>query len=84
MHNMKTIKVRDLQHNLARVLDQVERGETVEVLRRNRAVARIVPPEQPPIPAPWPDPLKRLRAIYGDRKVSSPAGEGIYRDREES
>ena len=78
---MKTIKVRDLQHNLARVLGQVERGEAVEVLRRNKAVARIVPPEAPPIPIPWPNPLKRLQTIYGNKRVSSPTSELLYQDR---
>jgi prevent-host-death family protein len=80
---MKSIKARDLQHNLGRVLDQVERGQTMQVLRRNKPVARIVPLEKPPRPKPWPDLLKRLRSIYGQKKISSPTGKRLYQDREE-
>jgi len=57
---MKSIKVRDLQHNLGRLLDQVEQGETIQILRRSKPVARIVPLEAPHSSKPWPDLLKRL------------------------
>ena len=40
---MQTASVREIQHNLARVLREVENGEEYRVLRRNRPVARIVP-----------------------------------------
>jgi len=78
---MKSIKVRDLQHNLGRVLDQVERGETVQVLRRNKPIARIVPLELPPEPKPLPDLLERLHSIYGDERVTYPAEAAIYQER---
>jgi len=81
---MKSIKARDLQHDLSRVLDRVERGETVQILRRNRPVARIVPIAVPPRPKPWPDLVKRLHAIYGDDRIASPASGRIYQDRGEA
>ena len=40
---MKTITVREAQHNLASVLRRVEQGEEIEVVRRKQPVARIVP-----------------------------------------
>jgi prevent-host-death family protein len=40
---MKTTTVRDLRNNYARVLNWVSKGEEVEVTRRGRAVARVVP-----------------------------------------
>lgn len=81
---MKSIKARDLQHDLGRVLDRVERGETVQILRRNRPVARIVPIAVPSRPKPWPDLVKRLRSIYGDDRIASPASGRIYQDRGEA
>lgn len=41
---MKTVTVREAQHNFAALVRRVERGEEVEVLRRNVAVARISAP----------------------------------------
>lgn len=42
---MKKIPVTMLRLNLGQVLDAVGRGETYIVTRRNREVARLVPPE---------------------------------------
>jgi prevent-host-death family protein len=82
MSNMKTINVRELQHGLGRVLDQVERGETIEVRRRNKPVARIVPMPAAAEPQPWPDIMARLKKIYGDRMPSPSGCEIIDRDRD--
>jgi prevent-host-death family protein len=79
---MKSINVREFQHSLGRVLDQVERGETFQILRRSKPVARIVPLEVSHRPKPWPDLLKRLSSIYGKKRISSPTAELIYQDRE--
>lgn len=84
MYCMQSIKARYLQHNLARVLDQVERGETVQVLRRSRPVARIVPVEANGQPRPWPDLLGRLRSIYGQTRIVPPTARLIERDRGEA
>ena len=69
--NMKTATVRQVQHHLSEVLSWVERGEEVRVLRRNKVVARLVPPE--PQPAASPDFLGRATAIWG----SKPAGASL-------
>lgn len=39
---MKTITVREAQHNFAKVLQEVEAGGQVEILRRKKPVARLV------------------------------------------
>lgn len=43
MYYMQTTSVRDLQHNLARILSSVSDGETVIVTRRNKQIAQIIP-----------------------------------------
>jgi len=69
----RTVSMRELQQNLKKVIDRVERGETLELTRRRRVVARLVPsPEARPV-APWPDVEARVRSIFGDR-IKTPAG----------
>lgn len=72
----KSVTIRELQQNLKRTLDQVERGQVIEVTRRRRAVARLVP-IGPATPAqPWPDLEARTRAVFGDRLVA-PSGSTV-------
>jgi len=61
--------VRELQQNLKRVMTRVERGETVEVTRRRRTVARLTPVRSAGPGSPWPDLRARRRAVLGDRVV---------------
>ena len=42
-HAVKQIGVYDAKTHLTRLLDEVERGETVEITRHGRPVARLVP-----------------------------------------
>lgn len=65
MSNMKTATIREVQHNLAEVLSWVARGEEVHVLRRNKVVARLLPPG--PQASQSPDFLARARAIWGEQ-----------------
>jgi prevent-host-death family protein len=40
---MKSVGVYEAKTQLPRLLDEVERGETIEITRYGRAVARLVP-----------------------------------------
>ena len=40
---MRRVKIADLKANLSAILKGVEAGETIEVVHRDRPVARIVP-----------------------------------------
>lgn len=40
---MPTVSMREVQHNLAGFLRKVELGEEIEIRRRSRVVARLVP-----------------------------------------
>lgn len=71
-----SVSVRELQQNLKRVMARVERGETVEVTRRRRPVARLAPLKPSGPLAPWPDLKVRRRAVFGDR-VIAPSGSDI-------
>ncbi len=81
---MKTATIREAQHNLSRVLRWVEHGETVEITRRKKTIAKIVPAQSPPKKIIWPDRLAELRAIYGDKPIpGKPISQIISEDRED-
>jgi antitoxin (DNA-binding transcriptional repressor) of toxin-antitoxin stability system len=40
---MKTATVRDLRNNFARLSKWLEKGETIEIIKRGKAVADLVP-----------------------------------------
>lgn len=67
---MKTTTIRELKHETGKVLGWVARGETVEVRRRRKPIARLSPPEQPPT-VERPDFVGRLRAIYRTKTLRS-------------
>ena len=72
-------KIKSILRNITVGL-QGERGETIIVRRRDKAIARIaaIPPEQP---SPWPDLEARVQALYPDGVVSPSASDVLYEDR---
>jgi prevent-host-death family protein len=76
MSDMEKVSVRELQQNLKRVMARVERGETVEVTRRHRPVARLAPVRHEGPTEPWPDLEARTRAVFGERTLA-PGGVAI-------
>jgi prevent-host-death family protein len=74
-----SVSVRELQQNLKRVMARVERGQTVEVTRRRRPVARLAPAQATRPLADWPDLQARTRSVFGDR-VINPSGSDIVVD----
>jgi prevent-host-death family protein len=79
-----TISMRELQQNLKKVIERVERGETVYLSKRRRVVARLLPVVESRPVAPWPDLEARARSIFGDRILRDPSpSELLIQDREE-
>jgi prevent-host-death family protein len=78
---MKTVSVRELQQNIKRVIDRVARGESVEVTRRRRVVARLTPVRPMARHARWPDLEERARRVFGDTVIDPPASDQVSRDR---
>jgi prevent-host-death family protein len=63
---MKSTTIRELKHRTSEVLGWVAEGETVEITRRSRPIAKLSPPDRPGAPV-RPDFSSRLDAIYGDQ-----------------
>ena len=67
---MKKVSIMEAQHNLSKVLQQVEEGHAVYVTRRNKPVARILPVESEAAVA-FPDFGKRARRTWGGKWTGS-------------
>lgn len=78
-----TVSIRELQQHLRRVMARVERGETVEVTRRRRPVARLAPVKSRHPEAPWPDLEARTRAVFGERVVIPGGTDAVMENRGE-
>jgi len=78
---MRSFSVRELQQNIKQVMDRVEHGESVQVTRRRRPVARIVPVARPTAAEPWPDLDARAREALGSRVIDPPASQQLLDDR---
>ena len=59
---MKAVSATEFRKNASAVLDLVEKGETVRILRHGKAVARIVPAEGKDAKPAWKRPGLRLIA----------------------
>ena len=78
-----TVSIRELQQNLKRVMARVERGEVVEVTRRNRPVARLAPVRATSPASEWPDLEARTRAVFGDRVITPVGSDAVSEGRDE-
>ena len=70
---MKTVSVREAQHNLAKLLREVRGGRTVEILRRKVPVARIVPigsGGSADVVVDWSDHAARMAEVWGQSSVA--------------
>jgi prevent-host-death family protein len=80
---MKTATVRDVQHHLSKVLAWVEKGEEVQITRRNRAVAKLVPADASTRPVTLPAFTARARQIWGDAPTGKSLSQIVLDDRDE-
>jgi antitoxin (DNA-binding transcriptional repressor) of toxin-antitoxin stability system len=64
---MKTATVADLRNNFRRISALIEGGESVDITRRGRVVARLVPPVSPKRKLVKPDFMAQLKEVWGDR-----------------
>lgn len=78
-----TVSMRELQRHLKRVMARVERGETIEVTRSHRTVARLTPVKPATVVSPWPDLEARTRAAFGKRVIKHGAADIVREDRGE-
>jgi antitoxin (DNA-binding transcriptional repressor) of toxin-antitoxin stability system len=78
---MPSVNLRQLR-DTRKLLAWLDAGEVVELRKRNRIVARIVPETPKPGPVEWPDFEARAKAIFGDRVLT--VVDDLIEDRENS
>jgi antitoxin (DNA-binding transcriptional repressor) of toxin-antitoxin stability system len=81
MSNMKTTTIREVQHNLSKILRWVEDGEVVVITRHKRAVANLVRAVPKGGAIQWPDFTARTKAIWGGIQGGKPASRIIIDER---
>ncbi|MBA2433423.1 MAG: type II toxin-antitoxin system prevent-host-death family antitoxin [Chthoniobacterales bacterium] len=80
---MKTATIADLRNHFPRVFRWIEEGEQVELTKRGRVVARLVPPpKEEPREFKMPDFKAMRREIFGDNPpVFTPEDSAFIHDR---
>ncbi|MFH1067459.1 MAG: hypothetical protein V1746_06125 [bacterium] len=77
---MKTVGIRMLQHRLAKILTWVESGEQVQVTKRNKTMARIIPEQAKVKKVVMPDFLKRMRERYPHKVIAESKANEILQE----
>ena len=78
---MPSVNLRQLR-DTRQLLSWLEAGEVVELRKRNRVVARIVPETPRTQPVEWPDFEARAKEIFGDRVL--PGADLLIEERNKS
>ena len=80
MFHVKSISVRELRQHFPRVEAQLQRGEILEIRKRNKPVARLVPLSAKPLARP--DFEANARRIFGERIAKLTGTEIVAEERD--
>ncbi len=80
MYHMKNASVRDLRYGFKKIERLLRQGEEVQITKRRRVIARLVPESTAPTPE-LPDFRARMRAIYGDKVLAVSSADLVNEDR---
>ena len=78
---MRNATVRDLRYRFSVVEDLLRQGEEVQITKRNRAIARLLP-VKPAGAVRRPDFLARLEKIYRGKRLGVTGAELVSRERD--
>ena len=82
MYHMKKASVRDLRYRFSTVEDLLRQGQEIQITKRKRVIARLLPPESPR-PLDRPDFIGRMKKIFGKKRMRVSGAEIIALSREE-
>jgi antitoxin (DNA-binding transcriptional repressor) of toxin-antitoxin stability system len=80
MYHMKKASIRDLRYNFKKVERLLKAGEEIEVTKRNKVIARLVPICERC--REMPDFMGRMRAMFGDKMFEPSNAELLAEDRD--
>ena len=78
---LKKTSVRELRYHFNRVEDMLREGMEIEITKRRRVIAKLVPVQSDTLPA-RPDFLARLKELYGTKPLKVSGAELLARERE--
>jgi prevent-host-death family protein len=78
---MKTATVRQVQHGLANVIAEVQKGREIAITKHGKIVARILPAAPAQGRRCWPDSAARMDALMGGKKSKGTPASAIVRER---
>lgn len=79
---MRRATIRDLRYHFPKVEDMLQGGQEIEITKRKRVIARLVPPSPPKPSTRQPDFLARLKRIYGSKRLRITGAELLAQERE--
>jgi len=72
LYKMQTVALSEFRANASAMIDLVEKGETVRILRHGKLVAELRPPALEPEKLPaWKRPIKPLNIVRPDGKTGA-------------
>lgn len=80
---MASVTVREVQHHFSRLLRRIEAGEELQIVRRNRPVAKLSPIERTAAYAPevdWSDLPQRRNHIWKGRAARSATSDEVLQE----
>jgi antitoxin (DNA-binding transcriptional repressor) of toxin-antitoxin stability system len=81
MYHMKRASVRDLRYSFKEVEAQLAEGEEIEIVKRRKVIARLVPVSSQPI-VERPDFMARMKENWGDELLEPSNAELIAQERD--
>ena len=78
---MKKASVRDLRYRFSAVEDLLSEGEEVQITKRRRVIARLLPAGSKPSPK-RPDFLGRLKKLYRGKRLKVTGAELLSQERD--
>ncbi len=82
MYHMKKATVRDLRYRFAAVEDLLRDGVEIQITKRKRVIARLLPPVAEAKPVAMPDFLARQKKMFGRKKLKVSHAELLATSRE--
>jgi antitoxin (DNA-binding transcriptional repressor) of toxin-antitoxin stability system len=77
---MKTATVREVQHGLANVLFQVQKGQEFAVTKHGKVIARIVPANQTKGRLRWPNSAFRMKQLMSGATLAGATPSEVIRE----
>jgi len=81
MYHMRKATVRDLRYRFSVVEDLLTHGQEVQITKRRRIIARLLP-VKPPVAPRRPDFLARLKKLYRGKPLRVSAAELLSSERD--